>query len=91
MTRLRRGNFSAPPRYCLYDFSLSVIFPSDLPPEQCLLLSEVSFQGFRWYGPPDVFRGEIVYDPFAYDVACMGNMLKSSFEVCDILLITPIN
>ncbi|CAL1698426.1 unnamed protein product [Somion occarium] len=62
-------------RFVLCDFNLSVMFPSDTPLANRLLPVSESEWGSPEYHPPDVANGETVYDPFAYDVACLGGVL----------------
>lgn len=81
VARLRAGVFCQPPRYCLYDFNWSVIFPSNFPREECRLSSNIAFQTWPYHRPPDALSGDLTYDPFAYDVACMGDMLSEAFDV----------
>lgn len=62
-------------KFVLCDFGLSVMFPPDTPPSARVCPAEESTWGTFEYHPPDVANGEAVYDPFAYDVACMGGVL----------------
>ncbi|TDL14140.1 hypothetical protein BD410DRAFT_699639, partial [Rickenella mellea] len=78
--RHRAGLLSMPARYCLFDFNLSVIFPPDKPFKDCRLPSYLAEQGAPWFHPPDVLQGELDYDPFAFDVGCMGNLFLGEFE-----------
>ncbi|TDL24049.1 hypothetical protein BD410DRAFT_693513, partial [Rickenella mellea] len=78
--RHRAGLLSMPARYCLFDFNLAVIFPSDMPLEACRLPSTLAGHGAPWLHPPDVLQGELDYDPFAFDVACMGNLFLEKFK-----------
>ncbi|TFK32866.1 hypothetical protein BDQ12DRAFT_616268, partial [Crucibulum laeve] len=61
--------------YVLFDFNLSIKLSS----EKCLPAE------FSMYGvldkPLDTTRGQIDFDPFAYDVACLGIYLCHSFQV----------
>ncbi|TDL23487.1 hypothetical protein BD410DRAFT_721283 [Rickenella mellea] len=79
--QLRAGLLPMQACYCLFDFNLSVIFPPDMPLEDCRLPSDLAGQGAPWFHPPDVLQGELDYDPFALDVGCMGNVFSSEFEV----------
>lgn len=68
-------------RFVLCDFNLSVMFPSDTPLANRLLPVSESEWGSPEYHPPDVANGETVYDPFAYDVACLGGVLCATIGV----------
>ncbi|KAF8890484.1 hypothetical protein BD779DRAFT_274719 [Infundibulicybe gibba] len=74
-------------RYCLFDFDISLIVPlgtSRLP-------AELSADGTPWHHPKDVSQGEVDYNPFAYDVACMGTMLsRFDYLVPTIPLLAPL-
>ncbi|CAL1698382.1 unnamed protein product [Somion occarium] len=62
-------------RFVLCDFDLSVIFPPDTPPAARVCPASESDWGSYRYHPPDAADGQTVYDPFAYDVACLGGLL----------------
>ncbi|RDX44624.1 hypothetical protein OH76DRAFT_1359251 [Lentinus brumalis] len=65
--------------YCLFDFNLSVQFPQDKPLHVCRLIADPSTMSGTPYGPLDVSLGVYDYNPFAYDVACLGNMFRAQF------------
>ncbi len=67
--------------YCLFDFNLSVRFTLDKPLHVCRLVADPSTMSGTPYGPLDVSLGEYDYNPFAYDVACLGNMFRAQFAV----------
>lgn len=62
-------------RYCLFDFDISMIFPPNASAMDCRLDSSLSNWGISLYHPPDTKQGEFDYDPFPFDVACLGNFL----------------
>ncbi|OJT03961.1 hypothetical protein TRAPUB_5354, partial [Trametes pubescens] len=62
--------------YCLFDFDISHIFPRDAPLSVCRRPSAESYEGALSYHPFDTSCGEYDYNPFAYDVACLGNLYK---------------
>lgn len=62
-------------KFVLCDFNLSIRFPPDTPPEARVLPALESEYGSSEFHPPDAANGETVYDPFAYDVACLGGLL----------------
>ncbi|KAJ3538641.1 hypothetical protein NMY22_g5082 [Coprinellus aureogranulatus] len=57
--------------YAMIDFDISYAFPPGYERSQCRLDSEMSFAG-SWPQPCDTSDGQEDYDPFAYDVGCMG-------------------
>lgn len=63
------------PRFVLCDFDISVIFPPDIPPSERVLPASETSWGELSFHPQDVSDGDATYDPFAFDVACMGAML----------------
>lgn len=78
---LRAGLYREPVRYCLMDFNLSVIFPVELPIEECRLSIRIMNHGTAWYAPPSLEWSNLVYDPFAYDVACLGGIFVEHLSV----------
>ncbi|RDX55195.1 hypothetical protein OH76DRAFT_1397577 [Lentinus brumalis] len=78
-TRLAEHRRTSRVLYCLFDFNLSVQFPLNTPLHECRLVSEnCTFTGSA-YIPWDVCFGAYDYDPFTYDVACLGNMFRAKF------------
>ena len=63
--------------YCLIDFDVSLILPKDVR----RLPSTFAFYGHLFFQPPDIQAGEIDYDPYAFDVACLGNVFASEIDV----------
>lgn len=60
---------------------MSVIFPQHIPLRDCRLPTEAAMEGGSRYGPFDMHYGEYDYDPFAYDVACLGNLFRTYYAV----------
>ncbi|KAK7684497.1 hypothetical protein QCA50_012444 [Cerrena zonata] len=72
-------------RFVLCDFGLSHMFPPDTPPELRLRPAEESEWGTYEYHLADLESGDSMYDPFAYDVGCLGGLL------CEIIgYLTPL-
>ncbi len=71
--------------YCLFDFNMSVQFPLDTPLRECRLVTNDHIFSYSPFRPLDLNYGEYDYDPFAYDVACLGNMFRSKFAVSPVL------
>lgn len=67
--------------YCLFDFDISCSFARDAPLDACRRPSRESFDGAPAYHPRDTMHGEHDYDPFAYDVGCLGNLYIIMFAV----------
>lgn len=68
--------------YCLFDFDISLIFPCDAPLHACRRPANESYGGAPPYHPLDASCGEYDYDPFAFDVGCLGNLYRTYFSVC---------
>jgi hypothetical protein len=64
-------------RYCYIDFDISMILPKDVR----RLPSDYAFEGQLLKHPKDVHAGEHDYDPYAFDVACLGILFASYFDV----------
>lgn len=71
------------PRFALCDFDLAVIFPPNVPLSERVLPSDEANYGTVRFHPPDGTNGEATYDPFAFDVACMGGILCEAIGVSD--------
>ncbi|KAI0686860.1 hypothetical protein C8T65DRAFT_143101 [Cerioporus squamosus] len=65
--------------YCLFDFNLSMQFPLDMPLRECRVVTKNCIFSHSPYMPLDTCFGEYDYDPFAYDVAFLGNMFRARF------------
>ena len=76
--------------YCLFDFGISFQFPADTDIQKARLPSSESFKGTKIYHPSDTLLGEPYYNPFAFDVACLGNMFLYQFAVSSLQNLTPI-
>ena len=63
--------------HCLMDFDRSL----RLPPSTSRLPAEAALVSGTPYRPPDLNLAEHDYDPFAYDVGCLGNMFRISYVV----------
>ncbi|KAK7676329.1 hypothetical protein QCA50_020712 [Cerrena zonata] len=64
-----------PPRFVLCDFNISMLFSEETPRCDRLLPASFSDSGTPQFQPPDAANGETTYDPFAFDVACLGGVL----------------
>ena len=68
--------------YALFDFDISIMFPSSFTPAECRLPYWMSWHGCILIPPYDTTQGEDDYDPFAFDVACLGILLCEFHQVC---------
>ena len=64
-------------RYGIIDFDVSMILPEDVKRLPCT---------YAYCAPPrlhpkDIDAGEYDYDPYAFDVACLGYCFVSTFDV----------
>jgi hypothetical protein len=71
--------------YAIFDYNLSVVFPADTSPRERRLPFEMSFIGLAMNRPYDTAQGEFDYDPFAWDVGCLGIQLRNRFQVCTLV------
>ncbi|OBZ76396.1 Cyclin-dependent kinase 2 [Grifola frondosa] len=76
---LERHRSSSQARYCLFDYNLSIQFPLGMPIENYRSPSTEAFRGWDCYHPRDVYQGEFEYNPFAFDVGCLGNLFMIRF------------
>lgn len=67
--------------YCLMDFNISLCTSLDTGLDSFYRPREEAMMGAPAYQPPDVSLGEPIYNPFAYDVACLGNIYRVFFTV----------
>ncbi|KAH9856663.1 hypothetical protein C2E23DRAFT_940006 [Lenzites betulinus] len=72
--RAREHRRSANVAYALFDFDLSLILPLDTSLTACRRPPLESLSGSYLYRPFDLSLGERHYNPFAFDVACLGNL-----------------
>lgn len=82
VTDLRPFLDSGHAKFALCDFGLSFKFPPDTPLEERLRPSIDCCIGTLEYQPPDGTDGEAFYDPFAFDVACLGGVFCELVGVC---------
>ncbi|KAI0630184.1 hypothetical protein C8Q77DRAFT_1233130 [Trametes polyzona] len=76
--------------YCLFDFDICHIFPLDAPLQSCRRPANEAWDGAPSYHPDDVWRAEHDYDPFAYDVACLGYFLVEWFGMQSMVSVIPL-
>jgi hypothetical protein len=66
--------------YVLVDFNISIQFPQSSTPAERRLPPEFSWCG-PYARPADTDQGELDYDPFAFDVGCLGVLFWDNFKV----------
>ena len=67
--------------HCLVDFDRSLKLPLSTPLDACRLPADAAMVSGTPYQPPDLNLAEHDYDPFAYDVGCLGNMFRITYAV----------
>lgn len=67
--------------YALMDYNQSLIFPADTCIRTCRRPAREAMRGSGEYKPWDVALGEPTYNPFAYDVGMLGNLLRTYHAV----------
>ncbi|KAI0363264.1 hypothetical protein BV20DRAFT_1031616 [Pilatotrama ljubarskyi] len=65
--------------YALFDYDLALQLPPETDLRNCRRPSEEAFTGKAMYQPADIYQGEWYYNPYAFDVACLGNMFLYHF------------
>ncbi|KAI0661359.1 kinase-like domain-containing protein [Cubamyces menziesii] len=66
--------------YCLIDFNISFSPPLETALETYTRPAYDAYWGAPVYQPADICLGEHAYSPFAFDVACLGNIYRTSFH-----------
>ena len=66
--------------YCLFDFDLSLMLPSGKPLSDYRLPIDEAFPGV-FYKPHGVEQGQVDFNPFAFDVGCLGIFFCRRFQV----------
>ena len=64
-------------KYALIDFDTAMV----LPKSTRRLSSSLATIGQSTWHPLDTYAGEHDYDPYAFDVGCMGDVLANKFDV----------
>jgi len=68
--------------YAIFDFDLSLMLPSGKPLSEYHLPIDVSFSG-ALNKPWGVAEAQLDFNPFAYDVGCLGIRFCQIFQVLD--------
>lgn len=68
--------------YALMDFDQSIQHPEGVPLKHFRRPAAEAMHGSILYRPYDVCLGEPDYNPFAFDVAMLGNLFRVHFAVC---------
>ncbi|KAI1794199.1 hypothetical protein LXA43DRAFT_164645 [Ganoderma leucocontextum] len=69
-----RGGFDVV--YAFMDYDQSIQLPPDVSVKDCRRPSDEACMGSDLYKPEDVCLGEPQYNPFAFDVAMLGNLFR---------------
>nr|VWO98560.1 Oligoribonuclease (EC [Ganoderma boninense] len=64
-------------RYALMDYDQSIQLPLDVSVKHCRRPSDEAWMGWDLYKPLDVWLGETLYNPFAFDVGTLGNLFRA--------------
>ncbi|KAI9067542.1 hypothetical protein FKP32DRAFT_1755108 [Trametes sanguinea] len=76
---LREHCRSSSAAYALYDFDLALQLPPETSLRDCRRPSIEAATGKDDYYPADAMQGELDYNPFAFDVGCLGNLFLYHF------------
>lgn len=69
--------------FCLFDYDHAIQFPHNVSLKECRRPSSEGEHGTFEYHPLDITLGEPQYNPFAFDVGCLGMMFLYFFSVRD--------
>ncbi len=78
---LREHRNGADVVYAFMDYDQSIQLPLDVSVKECRRSSDEACMGSHLYKPEDVCLGEPEYNPFAFDVAMLGNMFRAHLSV----------
>lgn len=67
--------------YCVMDYDLSLLHDEALDLNCYFRPVAEAWVGRARYHPDDYSQGEWRYNPFAFDVACLGGMIRSNYAV----------
>ncbi len=67
--------------YAFMDYDQSIQLPLDVSVKNCRRSSDEACMGSELYKPDDVCLGEPEYNPFAFDVAMLGNLFRVHLSV----------
>ncbi|KAI0780195.1 kinase-like domain-containing protein, partial [Fomes fomentarius] len=65
--------------FAFIDFDLAIELPRDVSHRECRLPSSKAWCGMPCFHPPDYLLAEPEYNPFAFDVGCLGMMFLYYF------------
>ena len=68
--------------YAIFDYDLALPLEPGLPLASYRLPAYKSFCGCFSFHPEDAAHAQLEYNPFAFDVACLGNMFIMNHVVC---------
>ncbi|PIL33380.1 hypothetical protein GSI_04000 [Ganoderma sinense ZZ0214-1] len=66
-------------RYAFMDYDQSIQLPLGVSVKNCRRPSDEAWTGWDLYKPLDVWLGESLYNPFAFDVGTLGNLFRVHF------------
>ena len=69
----------------LFDFDFSLMFPRTTIQRETRLPAGYSFEITSNLYPPDTMQGELDYNPFIFEMGCLGIYLCGLFQVCYLL------
>ena len=67
--------------WALMDYDQSIKHPENVSLNRYRRPADEAWAGAALYRPDDVCLGEPTYNPFAYDVAMLGNLFRVHFSV----------
>lgn len=67
--------------YALMDYDISILHDDAIDTANYFRPVEEAWYGTMMYHPFDYSQGEWRYNPFAFDVACLGGMIMAEYAV----------
>ena len=67
--------------WALMDYDQSIQHPENVSLKQYRRPADEAWAGAEMYRPEDIYLGEPTYNPFAFDVAMLGNLFRVHFAV----------
>ena len=67
--------------WALMDYDQSIKHPTNVSLRHYRRSTDEAWAGADIYRPDDVYLGEPTYNPFAFDVAMLGNLFRVQFSV----------
>ena len=75
--------------FCFFDYDHAIQLPSNVSVTGSRRPAWEGNRGSPQFHPPDICLAQPEYNPFAFDVGCLGNMFLYNFSVSILRYISP--